>query len=121
MKKCFIEWLNACRLMLNAVAAVYFLTLVCTGNYLSRILVEHRVLFTFLGIYGAIGVIVNFGILNILDDMKNHAIGNILPIAICDLIFGSVLGGILLIIKDKGSENSDNAVSHGYDKNFNLK
>ena len=60
MKKCLIEWFNACRLMLNAMAAVYFLTLVCTGNYLSGISVEHRVLFTFLGIYGAIGVIVNF-------------------------------------------------------------
>ena len=118
MKKCFIEWLNACRLMLNAVAAVYFLTLVCTGNYLSGISVEHRVLFTFLGIYGAIGVIVNFGILNILDDMKNHAIGNILPIAICDLIFGSVLGGALLIMENKDSENNDNSVSHGYGKNF---
>ena len=121
MKKCLIEWFNACRLMLNAIAAVYFLTLVCTDNYLSGISVEHRVLFTFLGIYGAIGVIVNFGILNILDDMKNHAIGNILPIAICDLIFGSVLGGILLVIKDKDSENNDNSVSHGYGKNFNLK
>ena len=121
MKKCFIEWLNACRLMLNAVAAVYFLTLVCTGNYLSGISVEHRVLFTCLGIYGAIGVIVNFGILNILDDMKNQAIGNILPIAICDLIFGSVLGGALLIMENKDSENNDNSVSRGYGKNFNLK
>ena len=53
--------------------------------------------------------------------MKKHAIGNILPIAICDLIFGSVLGGILLIVKDKDSENNDNSVSHGYGKNFNLK
>ena len=60
MKKCLIEWFNACRLMLNAVAVVYFLTLVCTDNYLSGISVEHRVLFTFLGIYGAIGVIVSF-------------------------------------------------------------
>ena len=118
MKKCLIEWFNACRLMLNAIAAVYFLTLVCTGNYLSGISAEHRVLFTFLGIYGAIGVIVNFGILNILDDMKNHAIGNILPIAICDLIFGSVLGGVLLIIKDKDSENNDNSISRGYGKKF---
>lgn len=121
MKKCLIEWFNACRLMMNAIAAGYFLTLVCTGNYLSGISVEHCVLFTFLGIYGAIGVIVNFGILNILDDMKNHAIGNILPIAICDLIFGSVVGGTLLIIKDKDSENNDNGVDHDYGKNFNLK
>ena len=121
MKKCLIEWFNACRLMLNAIAAGYFLTLVCTGNYLSGISVEHRVLFTFLGIYGAIGVIVNFGILNILDDMKNHAIGNILPIAICDLIFGSVVGGVLLIIKDKDSENNDNWADHDYGKNSILK
>lgn len=60
MKKCLIELFNACRLILNAIAAVYFLALVCTDNYLSGISVEHRVLFTFLGIYGAIGVIVNF-------------------------------------------------------------
>ena len=121
MKKCLINWFNGIRLMLNAIAAGYFLTLVCTGNYLSGISVEHRILFTLLGIYGAIGVIVNFGILNILDDMKNHAIGNILPIAICDLIFGSVVGGALLIIKNKDSENNDNSVSHDYGKNFNLK
>lgn len=60
MKKCLVEWFNTCRLMLNAMAALYFLTLVCTGNYLSGISVEHYVLFTFLGIYGTIGVIVNF-------------------------------------------------------------
>ena len=118
MKKCLINWFNGIRLMLNAIMAACFLTVACTGNYFSGISAEHRVLFMFLGIYGAIGVIVNFGILNILDDMKNHAIGNILPIAICDLIFGSVVGGVLLIIKNKDSENNDNSVSHGYGKNF---
>ena len=61
------------------------------------------------------------GIVIILDDTKKHAIGNILPIAICDLIFGSVLGGALLITENKDSKNNGNSVSHGYEKNFNLK
>ena len=113
MKKCLINWFNGIRLMLNAIMAACFLTVACTGNYFSGMSAEHRVLFMFLGIYGAIGVI-----LIILDDTKKHAIGNILPIAICDLIFGSVVGGVLLIIKNKDSENNDNSVSHGYGKNF---
>ena len=60
MKKCLINWFNGIRLMLNAIMAECFLAVACTGNYFSGISAEHRVLFMLLGIYGAIGVIVNF-------------------------------------------------------------
>lgn len=118
MKECFIKWLNVIRLMLNAVLAACFLTVACTGNYFSGIPAEHRLLFMFIGIYGAIGVIVNFGVLIIMDDTKKYSIGNVFAIALCDLLFGSVIGGILLILKGKNSENNDKAISHEYGKNF---